>query len=140
MGEGRKGQTGSVKSVTLKGNFRRSRDIFRRQATVLEFHRGEEFHSSPIEWRQKKFLLVKNIKQEPNKTVTNVSGCCFSVAFISAAEQQEMYLNNNYSIDKNLRLSKAMRACFAANALKHNGVNLLNRVRITGRRHQHLLG
>lgn len=132
MGEGRKGQTGSVKSVTLKGNFGHSRDIFRRQATVLEFHRGEEFHSSPIEWRQKNVLLVKNIKQEPNKTVMNVS-----VAFISAAEQQEMYLNNNHPIDKNLLLSKAMQACFAANALKHNGVNL---VRITGRGHKHLLG
>lgn len=31
-----------------------------------------------------------------------------------------------------------MQACFAANA--HNGVNLVNRARITGRRHKHLLG
>lgn len=61
MGEGRKGQTGSVKSVTLKGNSGYSRDIFRRQATVLEFHKGEEFQSSPIEWRQKKFFVGQKI-------------------------------------------------------------------------------
>lgn len=68
----------------------------------------------------------------------NVSGCCFSVAFISADEQQEMYLNN-YPIYENSLLSKAIQACFAANVLKHNGVNLVNHARITGRRHKHLL-
>lgn len=86
---------------------------------VLEFHGGGELRSSSVEFSQFFFLLVKKLKI---RTEQDSDERRFLVAFISAAEQQKVDLNDSL-IHRHSPSSKAILACSAADALDTPGTN-----------------